>query len=178
MNTRINILQWILTKLGTYLVLKRIWNPIDFQGQRSRSPGQIFRWGDTPRFALPLLKFVFCIFVELILILNMHEIFAVAHLATNNELLTLTFILKIIGQYDVKCIMTLPIKTTSVFNVSTNIITIRLYETSDIVCLFLQSCRCSILIHVKVGDMCFLWNPHQFLFLTPKQLYCSSTAQV
>jgi hypothetical protein len=31
-NTRINILQWILTKLGTYLVLKRIWNPIDFQG--------------------------------------------------------------------------------------------------------------------------------------------------
>ena len=26
-NTRINILQWILTKLGTYLVLKRIWNP-------------------------------------------------------------------------------------------------------------------------------------------------------
>jgi len=28
--------------LGTYLVLKRIWNPIDFQGQRSRSPGQIF----------------------------------------------------------------------------------------------------------------------------------------
>jgi hypothetical protein len=33
-NTRINILQWILTKLGTYLVLKRIWNPIDFQGHR------------------------------------------------------------------------------------------------------------------------------------------------
>jgi translation initiation factor 2 beta subunit (eIF-2beta)/eIF-5 len=32
-NTRINILQWILTKLGTYLVVKRIWNPIDFQGQ-------------------------------------------------------------------------------------------------------------------------------------------------
>jgi hypothetical protein len=30
--TRINILQWILTKLGTYLVLKKIWNPIDFQG--------------------------------------------------------------------------------------------------------------------------------------------------
>ena len=41
-NTRISILQWILTKLGTYLVLKRICNPIDFQGQRSRSPGQIF----------------------------------------------------------------------------------------------------------------------------------------
>ena len=32
-NTRINILQWILTKLGTNLVRKRIWNPIDFQGQ-------------------------------------------------------------------------------------------------------------------------------------------------
>jgi hypothetical protein len=32
-NTRINILQWILTKLGTYLVLRRVWNPIDFQGQ-------------------------------------------------------------------------------------------------------------------------------------------------
>ena len=41
-HSRINILQWILTKLGTYLVLKRIWNPIDFQGQRSRSLGQIF----------------------------------------------------------------------------------------------------------------------------------------
>jgi hypothetical protein len=40
-HSRINILQWILTKLGTYLVLKRIWNPIDFQGQRSRSLGQI-----------------------------------------------------------------------------------------------------------------------------------------
>ena len=35
-NTRINILQWILTKLGTYLVFKRIWNPIDFQGHRSK----------------------------------------------------------------------------------------------------------------------------------------------
>jgi hypothetical protein len=28
-----NLLQWILTKLGTYLVFKRIWNPFDFQGQ-------------------------------------------------------------------------------------------------------------------------------------------------
>ena len=55
-HSRINILQWILTKRGTYLVLKRIWNPIDFQGQRSRSPGQIFRRGDMPRFALPLFK--------------------------------------------------------------------------------------------------------------------------
>jgi hypothetical protein len=34
-HSRINILQWILTKLGTYLVLQIIWNPIDFQGQRS-----------------------------------------------------------------------------------------------------------------------------------------------
>ena len=40
-------------KLDAYLVLKKIWNPINFQGQRSR--GQIFRRGDTPRFALPLL---------------------------------------------------------------------------------------------------------------------------
>jgi hypothetical protein len=35
-HSRINILQWILTKLGTYLVLKRIWNLIDFQGHRSK----------------------------------------------------------------------------------------------------------------------------------------------
>jgi hypothetical protein len=42
-NTRINILQWILVKLGTCLVFKRIWNPVDFQGQRSRFPGQIWR---------------------------------------------------------------------------------------------------------------------------------------
>ena len=56
-HSRINILQWILTKLGTCLVLKRIWNPINFQGQRSRSPGQIFRRGDTPRFVLLLLLF-------------------------------------------------------------------------------------------------------------------------
>jgi hypothetical protein len=54
-NIRLNT-RWILTKLGTYLVLKRIWNHIDFQGQRSRSPGQIFRRGDTPHFALPLLN--------------------------------------------------------------------------------------------------------------------------
>jgi hypothetical protein len=31
-HSRINILQWILTKLGTYLVLTRVWNPIDCQG--------------------------------------------------------------------------------------------------------------------------------------------------
>ena len=36
-NTLINILQWILTKLGKYLVRRRVWNAIDFQGQRSRS---------------------------------------------------------------------------------------------------------------------------------------------
>jgi hypothetical protein len=35
-HSRINILQWILTKLGTYLVLTRIWNPVDFQGQSHR----------------------------------------------------------------------------------------------------------------------------------------------
>ena len=35
-HSRINILQWILTKLGTYLVLKRIWKPIDFQGHMSK----------------------------------------------------------------------------------------------------------------------------------------------
>jgi hypothetical protein len=57
-NTRINILQWILTKLGTYLDLKRIWNPIDFQGQMSRSQGLIFKRGDMPRFALPLFLFI------------------------------------------------------------------------------------------------------------------------
>jgi hypothetical protein len=54
-HSRINILQWILTNLGTYLDLKRIWKPIDFQGQRSRSQSLIFRRGDKPRFALPLL---------------------------------------------------------------------------------------------------------------------------
>ena len=64
-HSRINILQWILTKLGTYLDLKRIWNPIDFQGQRSRSHGLIFRRGDTPRFALPLFFSFF--FLRLIL---------------------------------------------------------------------------------------------------------------
>jgi hypothetical protein len=41
-HSRINILQWILTKHGTYLVLTRVWIPIDFQGQRSMSLGQIF----------------------------------------------------------------------------------------------------------------------------------------
>ena len=57
-HSRINILQWMLTKLGIYLDLKRIWNPIDFQGQRSRSQGLIFRQGDMPRFALPFFLFL------------------------------------------------------------------------------------------------------------------------
>ena len=48
----------MLTKLGIYLDLKRIWNPIDFQGQRSRSQGLIFRQGDMPRFALPFFLFL------------------------------------------------------------------------------------------------------------------------
>jgi hypothetical protein len=33
-HSRINILQWILTKRGTYLVLRRVWNPTDCQGHR------------------------------------------------------------------------------------------------------------------------------------------------
>jgi hypothetical protein len=33
-------------------------NPIDFQGQMSRSQGLIFRRGDTPRFALPVLNII------------------------------------------------------------------------------------------------------------------------
>jgi hypothetical protein len=33
---------WSLTLKINYLVLRRVWNPIDFQGRRSRSPGQIF----------------------------------------------------------------------------------------------------------------------------------------
>jgi hypothetical protein len=51
-HSKINILQWILTKLGTYLVLKRIWNPTDLQSQRSRSPGNFL--GEVIRHALPL----------------------------------------------------------------------------------------------------------------------------
>jgi hypothetical protein len=35
----------MLTKLGTYLDVQRIGNRIDFQGQRSRSQGLIFRRG-------------------------------------------------------------------------------------------------------------------------------------
>jgi hypothetical protein len=36
-------LQWILTKLGTYLDLKRIWNPIDCQGHRVKFLGEGIR---------------------------------------------------------------------------------------------------------------------------------------
>jgi hypothetical protein len=36
-----------------------IWNPIDFQGQRSTSQGLIFRRGDMPRFAFPLFFLIF-----------------------------------------------------------------------------------------------------------------------
>jgi hypothetical protein len=39
-HSRIKILQWIFTNLGTYIVLRRIWNSVDFQGQMSRA--QIF----------------------------------------------------------------------------------------------------------------------------------------
>ena len=39
-------------------MLMRIWNPNDFQGQRSRSLGQICRQGDTPRFAFSLLNLI------------------------------------------------------------------------------------------------------------------------
>ena len=39
-HSRIKILQWIFTNLGTYIVLRRVWDPIDFQGERSR--GHIF----------------------------------------------------------------------------------------------------------------------------------------
>jgi len=36
-------------------LVQRIWNPIDFQGQRSRSPGQIFRRGDSHVLCCPCL---------------------------------------------------------------------------------------------------------------------------
>jgi hypothetical protein len=39
----ISVISWqSVLKLGTYLVLKRIWNPIDFQGQRSRSRSNFY----------------------------------------------------------------------------------------------------------------------------------------
>ena len=34
---RVNMVQWISTKLGTQVILTEIWHPIDFQGQMSRS---------------------------------------------------------------------------------------------------------------------------------------------
>ena len=81
--TRINILQWILVKLGTYLVLKRIWNPIDFQGHRSRSLVQIFRQGDMPRFALPLLHFILLLLLSPFLLLYFQRL----HTSDNDKLL-------------------------------------------------------------------------------------------
>jgi hypothetical protein len=57
-----------LTKLGTYLVFKRIWNPIDCRGQ-----GHWVKFlgeGDVPRFALPFgffnLYFIFLEYVEVV----------------------------------------------------------------------------------------------------------------
>jgi len=44
-------------KLGTYLVLKSIWTPIDFLGQRSRSPGQILDEGICHALRCPCFKF-------------------------------------------------------------------------------------------------------------------------
>ena len=45
MNTRSNILQWILTKLSTYLILRRVWNRIDFQGHWVKFlPCNILQW--------------------------------------------------------------------------------------------------------------------------------------
>jgi hypothetical protein len=36
-NTRVNMVQWISTKLGTQVIVTKLWHPIDFLGQRSRS---------------------------------------------------------------------------------------------------------------------------------------------
>jgi hypothetical protein len=36
-HSRVNMVQWISTNLGTQVILTKIWHPIDFQGQRSRS---------------------------------------------------------------------------------------------------------------------------------------------
>ena len=36
-NTVVNMVQWISTKLDTQVILPKIWHPIDFQDQRSRS---------------------------------------------------------------------------------------------------------------------------------------------
>ena len=57
---RINILQWILTKLGTYIVLRESGTLLIFKviDQRSRSPGQIF---ETIQYALCHRKFSYMI---------------------------------------------------------------------------------------------------------------------
>ena len=57
-NILVNTLESTSSKIGTCLVLKRIWNPIDFQCQRSRSPGQIF---ETIQYALCHRKFSYMI---------------------------------------------------------------------------------------------------------------------
>ena len=63
-HSRINILQWILTKLGTYLVLKRIWNPIDFQGHRVKYLGEgICHALHCPCLSLKLLTYCACTFI-------------------------------------------------------------------------------------------------------------------
>ena len=61
LNTRINILHWILTNLGTYIVPRRVWNPIDFQGQRSQ--GQIISaLHPCEHFRIKILQWIFTTF--------------------------------------------------------------------------------------------------------------------
>jgi hypothetical protein len=56
-HSRINILQWILTKLDTYLVLRRVLNPIDFQGHRKPVVLDVnFNKGNAKRAVSPRLK--------------------------------------------------------------------------------------------------------------------------
>ena len=53
-HSRINVFQWMFTKLGMYLVVMKFRNPLDFEGHRSKVKvtGSIFRRGYTPRFVL------------------------------------------------------------------------------------------------------------------------------
>jgi hypothetical protein len=60
----------MLSKLGIYLVLKRIWNPIDFQGQRSRSPGQIV---ETIQYALCHRKFSYMIIQKFVKLCTLQD---------------------------------------------------------------------------------------------------------
>jgi hypothetical protein len=60
-HSRIDILQLILTTLGTYLVLKRIWNPINFPGHRSNGQGHWVKClGEGIRHALRCPCFIWC----------------------------------------------------------------------------------------------------------------------